>query len=548
MFIQWTLLVFSSLLFYMLGEITNRYILKEENSFLDSMMLGAVSTYVLFGLVHYILPLNLYNTLILFLILILLNFKKLKSIIVTFPSNRSIQLFLLLIVCMTPLILQLSHAGDHYLYHDQTVSWFNQFPVIQGLGNFHGRYAFNSAIFPLAAGFQLDQETNWYFLNVLFAVILIVKLFEFFTSKQKLFTKLLTVYFLLNILHYGIPYYSNVSPDFSVVVFISYVFLTILGAFNRKVGFMIVLLLFSTFIKLSILPVSGLMIAYFTFKFFRHYNPLLTLRKLGIPVVLCTVWFSRSFILSGQIIYPLPLLYSNFFQHSVSKSQVEFEKISVTGWAQNPGEGYVERYNKYKGTLKWFPSWWNRQANIPHAYYPITGKLSIRWFMIICILLGLIYLFRTNLFRPNHTIRIFTLFVILNILFWFINGPDYRFGFPLFILLFFGVLLHVKSRIIQSIAIIFILYTIPWKLFDFGRYYINSIKSANYTAIYGSDKTSKEVIKSYLFNSNKSDSLVYYYPKVYGECPTHVFPCAPSKINNVTYETSGSGIPTFYHK
>ena len=40
---------------------------------------------------------------------------------------------------------------DHGLYHLQTVKWFNQFPIVRGLGNLQHRLAFNSSNYLYAA-------------------------------------------------------------------------------------------------------------------------------------------------------------------------------------------------------------------------------------------------------------------------------------------------------------------------------------------------------------------------------------------------------------
>ncbi|MFC1681086.1 hypothetical protein ACFL1S_04730 [Pseudomonadota bacterium] len=47
-----------------------------------------------------------------------------------------------------------------YLYHLNTIRWLNAFPIIPGLGNLHGRLAFNHAFFPYVAALNFDPYFN----------------------------------------------------------------------------------------------------------------------------------------------------------------------------------------------------------------------------------------------------------------------------------------------------------------------------------------------------------------------------------------------------
>ncbi len=38
-------------------------------------------------------------------------------------------------------------SGDNILYHLNTIHWLNEYPTIPGLGNLHGRLAFNQSYF-----------------------------------------------------------------------------------------------------------------------------------------------------------------------------------------------------------------------------------------------------------------------------------------------------------------------------------------------------------------------------------------------------------------
>ena len=48
---------------------------------------------------------------------------------------------------------------DTGLYHAQSILWLKQFPVVPGLGNLHGRLAFNPMFFPISALFTIDLNS-----------------------------------------------------------------------------------------------------------------------------------------------------------------------------------------------------------------------------------------------------------------------------------------------------------------------------------------------------------------------------------------------------
>ncbi|QIL77220.1 hypothetical protein G7064_16215 [Hymenobacter sp. HDW8] len=49
---------------------------------------------------------------------------------------------------------------DSGLYHFQTLKWLNEYPTVPGLGNLHGRLAFNSSWFPLLSLFRYGSPVG----------------------------------------------------------------------------------------------------------------------------------------------------------------------------------------------------------------------------------------------------------------------------------------------------------------------------------------------------------------------------------------------------
>ncbi|QNP52660.1 hypothetical protein H9L05_02570 [Hymenobacter qilianensis] len=81
------------------------------------------------------------------------------------PRNRYLLLASLSILAV--LGIRLLHQStlapanfDSGLYHFQTLKWLNEYPTVPGLGNLHGRLAFNSSWFPLLSLFRYGSPAG----------------------------------------------------------------------------------------------------------------------------------------------------------------------------------------------------------------------------------------------------------------------------------------------------------------------------------------------------------------------------------------------------
>ena len=63
-----------------------------------------------------------------------------------------------LLTCMSSMAMPINE--DSWLYHFQSIRWINEYPVIPGLGNLHGRLAFNQSHFGLLALFNFFPFWN----------------------------------------------------------------------------------------------------------------------------------------------------------------------------------------------------------------------------------------------------------------------------------------------------------------------------------------------------------------------------------------------------
>jgi hypothetical protein len=148
----------------------------------DSFLLGlaVTSTITLFASLVY--PINIYVFLCFAAVSVLYYIIFYKKIVRIFgnalkflSSLSNISIIFLLITLITILFASIltPFHGDYGSYHLPVIKWISEYRVIPGLGNLHGRYAFNSAFLPLCALFSGYHISNIHFfsLNSLYALL-----------------------------------------------------------------------------------------------------------------------------------------------------------------------------------------------------------------------------------------------------------------------------------------------------------------------------------------------------------------------------------------
>tara|TARA_B100000315_G_C14586565_1_gene593346 strand:- start:1522 stop:3321 length:1800 start_codon:yes stop_codon:yes gene_type:complete len=122
-----------------------------ERIFLSFWIGGAVII-VLLQIVHFFFPISLVVSLVLGIVGLILFFinrnRILKSLNFIYVKNPVFTIWIILSFlfvgnqAMDPI-----GPFDAGLYQLQTIKWFSSFPIVPGLGNLHGRFAFNSSIY-----------------------------------------------------------------------------------------------------------------------------------------------------------------------------------------------------------------------------------------------------------------------------------------------------------------------------------------------------------------------------------------------------------------
>ncbi|HOW36552.1 MAG TPA: hypothetical protein PL155_09090 [Candidatus Omnitrophota bacterium] len=411
---------------------------KHQHNFLDAFWLGWGSVVFILLLWNFFLPVNLMALLFISAIGMFSLFLN-SSKIINHARTRSLQILviLLLVIWMANQSARGDLPYDAGLYHLQLIKWISTCQIIPGLGNLHGRFAFNSTYFLYLA---LIKSFCANFYKIGSGLLLVVAIAQSFISgadllrgiKQKkfYFHDIVAFTFLGPLLSQAFRYASTTSPDLPVFIigFIISVKLSEIffedsdsSYLSHNILFIIFISIVGITIKFSLAVFALTSIALAVGRFWMRGRGRLLLNKL-LFCCLCggivIIFLLRGFILSGYPVYP-----STFggikTAWQIPKEKAINESDWVKSWARLPFKEPVE----VLGSWQWLDPWSKRMlrgANI------IDFVLPAIFIIINCILLMLFYkrIKTAEICKLNFLM----LPACLSILSWFIFSPDPRFA------------------------------------------------------------------------------------------------------------------------
>ena len=151
-----------------------RFLKISFNTIPYKVLIGFCISLLLLGILHLFFPLNLT---LLVILLVVCSFSIGSLIFNLFKQKRKVSVLpnipLILIVVSGGLLLLLflnGTLGDKYVYDQgyyylQILKWYQQYPIVLGVANIHGRFGFNNSNFLLFSLFDnlnlLAKDTNW---------------------------------------------------------------------------------------------------------------------------------------------------------------------------------------------------------------------------------------------------------------------------------------------------------------------------------------------------------------------------------------------------
>ena len=372
------------------------------------------------------------------------------------------------------IILKTTNPEYHYdsgLYYIQSIKWIENYPIVPGLGNLHGRFAFNSNWFLLSAlfGFGSFLPYRVYILNIF--VVLLTGFFLLKKISRLPHDKTNSCIFSLLVFCYSIRncYIAANSPTTDLPVhLLIWVILVLLLEKNEqstlsnwdiRSWIIFLLVIFGITIKVSTVPT--LLIPLYILINSSRKNRKIFWQVFLIGSLFLIPWLIRNVILSGTILYPLSFLLLPWFDWNIPAINVQEMSKTILSWAMIPWVPKEIVLNL--SFLDWFSAWFHNRS-VKELISLIASNIGISLFFF----MDARYTIK-NRHTPyqDHSFWLFLdAFFILSLFYWFISAPDPRFitglivsAFMYFILRIFKPLLTtpIPGKILQYIALILML-------------------------------------------------------------------------------------------
>jgi hypothetical protein len=341
--------------------------------------------------------------------------------------------------------LALPSVYDSGLYHFSSVRWANEQPLPTGLGNLHGRLAFNQSYFLFVSFLNLlpKRGHGHTFANSLllfFTVITVLEKRVEPTQSRPVKTIILLLgpllfFFALLFNRTNEAALSSPSPDAAILCLEVAMFSLALGVSNRTwpetetrqsvelTGLFFLSALAVTF-KLSSLVFSAgiaLSAVFFCIRAGERKGLLQAiLQSLPIPLVLVISWFARGVVASGYLVYPMPATACPV-SWKVPADQVRDELNWIISWAREPG---VPPRTVFADS-SWFWPWSDRVMGRPDS---ILGLCLLGFAALLLVILCIRSLRETmkRVCRSSHFLALAAT-CTASVAFWFLSAPDPRF-------------------------------------------------------------------------------------------------------------------------
>ncbi len=432
--------------------------------------LGWACTLFIFQLLHFFLPVTAYMVIPIFtfgVVFAIAQLKKLRD----FPQKATAMFFIITVV-----ILMLGIAAwvasramlpptiyDSGLYHFNAIRWINTYPVVPGIGNLHGRLAFNQSFFLYVAALNFypffghgRSLANSFLLLLVFTTLLpslvsIIRQPLLLTQRHPFayVPDLLAIPFVayLAISSDGL---ASPSPDLSSTLLQLIIFIVLAhtiaervnGQKNQNYVDMVLVILAATAvtIKLSNLMFSAVIIGFvLTYAWKTSISHIHTVRILLTVAILILVWGGRGLMLSGMPLYP-SIIGHIPVDWAIPKESAIDQANWIYGWARQPG---ISHWSNVLGNWNWLKPWlMGIFKETTDVVFPLESAI------VFCIITTVISYFKQE--RSRYLEWSILLPLAIALIYWFFTAPDPRFAHALFFLLSMGSSLLFLSSI-QSI-------------------------------------------------------------------------------------------------
>ncbi len=387
---------------------------------------------------------------------------KLKSTYTNFSNLLKTDKFFYISILAVILLVVSSgiNTFDTILYHAQNIKWIREYPVVPGLGNLHGRLAFNSMFFPISALFTIDLPSIFdtksiliYPLNSILFLLIIFKqisLIRHGISQNNWGQVCGSIVIVFLCLFCDIREISGTEPDNTVPLILIYLFQKL---FYYKWNFTYEkCLLFASLIFLLItfkLSTAFSVLILIPFVFNKKWKIRIGIVSiLGLIVVL--PFLVRNYYSSGYLIYPFQYIDIFNVDWKIPIEKVIKEANIIEAWAKKPTYPTNEILNL--SLNQWFWDWLLGSKDIKQIVIKNVSLLSF----VISIFFMIYFFIKKNGFKTGVY-----LILQLNIIFCFLEAPSVTFAW--------GFIIILISTVTSDLIIFF--YTKNNNSIFFNRYF-----------------------------------------------------------------------------
>ncbi len=314
---------------------------------------------------------------------------------------------------------------DEGLYYLQTFKWNHEFPVTAGLGNLHGRLAFNSIPFliaPLTDRLEIGWVPNLlavtFVLLSLWARLRLIDLSDRRGGMQYWFVALVVSIFVL--MPGWLSWLGILKADSIAAVLIVYWVALALG-FSRSedrrsvFALLVISAVLAATTKISAAPLVILTMALNWFH--RKEGVVGAARVYAFATAVLAVWMLHGVLLSGCAVYPVRQTCFSGLPWAVSLQQADDETMAIRSWARRPGEPDFAHVLK---DWSWLPQWFGHYRHVRLMQLLLAGFV-----------LGAASVAFTGAKlqkQPRDDLALISAGLAACLGFWFWSAPELRFG------------------------------------------------------------------------------------------------------------------------
>lgn len=344
------------------------------------------------------------------------------------PRKRKLVIVaLLLVAAVWPAnhALNVPYEYDTGLYHLQAVRWISTYPIVPGLGNLHGRLAFNNSYFLYTAMLSAWTDRAHHLaggviLWVLFAQFIWSSARVLFDHDDRLSHRFTVALLpaLLSQVQVATSGYSSDFPVFALGLVLSITLLHTLESETVKPAICVYITALSALgisIKLSFVIMGAITTLLVCLRFIqvrRTFSIRIAALAGLFGLLILVPWTLRGIIASGYIAYP-----STFGAFPVDwripAERAIDEANWIYSWARQPGLHWKE----VLGNWDWLPHWAYRMLG-KRTGFIIPSLLTLTSLVII--------IKRPSETRISREIRRLLMPAAASVIFWFFTAPDPR--------------------------------------------------------------------------------------------------------------------------